>query len=51
MKNNKKFMKHTRKICQEYTNIPPDILEQLLTQDVNLSARKCLKYKIVDEVV
>ena len=51
MKNNKKFMKHTRKICQEYTNIPPDILETLLTQDINLTARKCLQYGIAHELV
>ena len=51
MKNNKTFMKHTRKICQELTNIPEDILERLLTQDINLTARKCLDYGIAHELV
>jgi ATP-dependent protease ClpP protease subunit len=51
MKNNKKFMKHDRSVCREYTEIPPDVVEQLLTEDINLSARKCLKYKIVDELI
>ena len=51
MKNNKKFMKHARRICQEYTRIPPDVLEKLLTEDRNLSARKCLQYGVADELV
>jgi len=51
MKNNKKFMKHTRRICQEYTNIPEDVLEKLLTEDINLSARKCFRYGVAHELV
>jgi ATP-dependent protease ClpP protease subunit len=51
MKNNRKFMRHARRICQEYTRIPPDVLEKLLKEDRNLSARKCLRYGIADELV
>jgi ATP-dependent protease ClpP protease subunit len=51
MKNNKKFMKHDRARCQEYTKIPPHVLEKLLMEDINLSARKCLRYGIVHELV
>jgi len=70
MKNNKKFMKHTRRICRRcevfvfnenksvlkapprrYTNIPSDVLEKLLKEDIILSARKCRRYGIADELV
>ena len=52
MKNNKKFMKHSRKVCQEYTRIPPDVLNKLLNEeDRNLSARECLRYGVVDELI
>ncbi len=51
MKNNRKFMNHARRVCQEYTNLPAHVIEKLLTQDVNLDAKKCLKYGIVDEIV
>jgi ATP-dependent protease ClpP protease subunit len=51
MKNNRKFMKHVRRICQEYTKLPADVIEKLLQEDVNLSASKCLRYGIVEEVI
>jgi ATP-dependent protease ClpP protease subunit len=51
MKNNKKHMKHFRSMYLENTSVPPEILEKLLTKDVVLSANKCLKYKIVHEII
>ena len=51
MKTNKKVMKCLRRVYTTNTQIPPDVLETLLTKDVNLSARKCLQYGIVNEVL
>ena len=51
MKTNKKVMKSLRKVYTENTDIPPDILESLLLKDVTLSAKKCLDYGIVDEIL
>ena len=51
MKNNKQFMKRDRAICVEYTQIPSEVLDKLFTEDINLSAKKCLKYGIVHEII
>ena len=51
MRDAKRLMKQDRKIYREYANIPQGILDKLLTEDINLSARKCLKYGIVDELI
>ena len=51
MKNSKKFMKHARHTCHEYTRLPEHVIDKLLTQDVNLTAKRCLKYGIVDELI
>ena len=50
MKINKKLMKQFRKIYTNYTSIPEDVLERLLSKDQILSSEKCLAYSIVDEV-
>jgi ATP-dependent protease ClpP protease subunit len=50
MKINKQLMKHFRKVYNKYAEIPEEVLEKLLSKDVILSAEKCLKYQIVDEV-
>lgn len=51
MKNNKKYMKHFRRMYNEYTEIPEEYLEKLLTKDIVLSANKCIKYKIVENLI
>ena len=51
MKNNKKHMKHFRKLYLENTDVPPEYLEKLLTKDVVLSSSKCLKYGIVHGII
>jgi ATP-dependent Clp endopeptidase proteolytic subunit ClpP len=51
MRNNKKFMKHFRKLYLENTTIPEEYLEKLLSRDIVLSANKCLQYGIVNELV
>ena len=51
MKNNKKFMKHFKKLYLENTKIPEESLENMLTKDIILSANKCIKYGIVNELV
>jgi len=51
MKTNKKLMKQFKVIYNEYTTIPPEKLDELMKSDINLSASKCLKYKIVHEVL
>lgn len=50
-KNCKKLMKMMKEIYGEYTKIPEDVLDSLLTKEINLNSKKCLKYKIVDEVI
>jgi len=47
-KNCKKLMKMMKDI---YTEIPNEILDQLMTKEIHLNSKKCLKYKIVDTVV
>lgn len=51
MRNNKKYMKHFRRLYLENTGIPEDYLEKLLTKDIVLSAEKCLKYKVIHELI
>jgi len=51
MKTNKKLMRQFREVYSEYTTIPPEKLEDLMNRDITYSARKCLKYNVVDEVV
>ena len=49
-KNCKKLMKMMKEIYKTYTEIPDEILDQLMTKEINLNSKKCLKYKIVDTV-
>jgi ATP-dependent Clp endopeptidase proteolytic subunit ClpP len=51
MRNNKKYMKHLRQMYLENTEIPEDYLEKLLTRDIVLSASKCLRYKVIEEII
>lgn len=51
MKNNKKHMKHFRRLYLEHTSVPEEYLEKLLTKDIVLSANKCLRYSIVHELI
>lgn len=51
MKNNKKHMKHFRRLYLENTDLPDEYLEKLLTKDIVLSSAKCLKYGIVNELI
>jgi len=51
MKNNKKHMKHFKRLYLENTGVPEDYLEKLLTKDIVLSANKCLRYNIVHELI
>lgn len=52
MKNNKKLMKDLKRYMQEACNgkLPEDSLDELLRHDIMWSARKCLKYGLVDEI-
>lgn len=50
-KNCKKLMKMMKDIYKTYTVIPDEILDTLMTKEINLNSKKCLKYKIVDIVV
>jgi len=47
MYNNKKIMKMLRKLYTDKTEIPEKKLKALMTKDVLLSSRKCIKYGIV----
>lgn len=52
MKNNKKLMKDLKRYMQEACNgkLPEESLDELLRHDIMWSARKCLKYGLVDEI-
>ncbi len=51
MKNNKKYMKHFRNLYLECTEIPEEYLEKLLSKDIVLSAKRCMQYSIVCEII
>jgi len=52
MKNNKKHMKHFKRLYLEYTDLPEDYLEKLLIRDdIVISANKCLRFGIVHELI
>jgi len=51
MKTNKKLMKQFREIYTEYTSIPTEKLEELMKRDITYSASRCLKYRVVDELI
>ncbi|MCH7577496.1 MAG: ATP-dependent Clp protease proteolytic subunit, partial [Chloroflexi bacterium] len=45
------FMNHLKAIYQEFTNIPPEKMEELLLHDLWLSAEQCLEWGIVDVIL
>ena len=51
MRMNKKLMKHFGTVYAKYTTIPESVLQKILSRDCILSASKCLKYNIVDEII
>jgi ATP-dependent Clp endopeptidase proteolytic subunit ClpP len=51
MKTNKKLMKQFREIYTEYSNLTPEQLDEFMQRDITLSAKKCLKYGIIHEVI
>jgi ATP-dependent protease ClpP protease subunit len=51
MKHHKLYMKRTRKLLEETTNLDHRIETYLTGLDKKLSARKCLKYGIIDEII
>jgi ATP-dependent protease ClpP protease subunit len=51
MKHHKWYMKRTKKILEETTQLGTKIEEYLTGLDKKLSARKCLKYGIIDEII
>jgi ATP-dependent protease ClpP protease subunit len=51
MKTNKKHMKHFRRLYLENTTIVPEFLDKLMTKDIVLSSRKCIKYGIVHGLI
>ena len=53
MKNNKKLMKDLKRYMQEACNgkLPEDSLDELLRHDIMWSAKKSLKYGLVDEII
>jgi ATP-dependent Clp protease protease subunit len=50
MKNNKKFMKHFRRMYLNNTNISEEYLEKLLKRDIVMSANKCLRLGVVHQL-
>lgn len=51
MQNSDKFMQSCIKIYEERTKLSKKKLEKLLKHDLWLSAKECLKYGLVDEIV
>ena len=53
MKNNKKLMKDLKRYMQDACNgkLPEDSLDELLRHDIMWSAKKCLKYGLVDDIM
>ena len=51
MRNNKKFMKHFRRMYLESTEISEEYLEKLLTKDIVMSASKSLRLGVVHELI
>lgn len=50
MQNLEKFMERFRKVYTRETSIPPRKLEKLLKRDLYMSARRCLKWDVVDSI-
>ena len=51
LKHASQYMKQTRRILRKYTEIPEEVLDVLMSIDKHLSAKKCLKYGIVHELL
>ena len=51
MRNNKKYMKHFRRMYLESTKISEEYLEKLLTKDISITASKCLRFGVVHELI
>jgi ATP-dependent Clp endopeptidase proteolytic subunit ClpP len=51
MDNIEKLMKKMKSICSKCTEIPEHKLEQLMTKDIILSAKRCLKYGVSSKVL
>jgi ATP-dependent protease ClpP protease subunit len=51
MKHHKSYMKASRKILEETTGLGELIPDFMTGLDKKLSARKCLKYGIIDEII
>ena len=51
MRNNKKYMKHFRSMYLESTEISEEYLEKLLTKDISMTAKKCLRLGVVHELI
>tara|TARA_B100001964_G_scaffold141423_1_gene155912 strand:+ start:384 stop:989 length:606 start_codon:yes stop_codon:yes gene_type:complete len=51
IKNMKSLMKSLKKIYKEYTDIDFDKMDEILKHDIWWSAKKCLKYRLVDRII
>ena len=51
MNNLEQLMNRMTYVCKKYTNIPEYRLEKLMSSDIILSAKKCIKYGISSRVV
>ena len=45
------FMEKLKAVYQEYTKVPPEVMEDLLVHDLWLSAEQCLEWGIVDVIL
>lgn len=50
LENCKKFMTIITNIYREHTKIPAKKLDEMMKQDIHLTATECLKYGVIDEV-
>lgn len=51
MKNYDELMKMIKNIYTQYTEIPANVIDEILNHDLWWDAKTCLKYKLVDEII
>lgn len=51
MKNCDELMKMIKNIYAQYTEVPSDVIDEILSHDLWWDAETCLKYKLVDEII
>jgi ATP-dependent Clp endopeptidase proteolytic subunit ClpP len=51
MENNNKLMEMIKDLYEEYTDVPPTELDEILKHDLWWDASKCLEYGLVDKIL